>query len=59
MMNLNSPKKNFGNRNWFNGNQAQNKDPNAMDIGATNSTTGTAFIRVLTEEMQENGTLSP
>ena len=51
MMNLHSPKKNFGNRNWFNGNQTQNKDPNVMDIGAMTATTGTAFIEALTEEM--------
>ena len=45
-----TPKKNTG-RSWFNQNQNQNKDPNAMDIGAM-TTTGTAFIGVLTEEMQ-------
>ena len=34
---------------WFN--QNQNKDPNMMDIGATTTKSGTAFIGVLTEEM--------
>ena len=46
-----TPKKNTG-RSWFNQNQNQNKDPNAMDIGATTTTTRTAFIGALTEEMQ-------
>ena len=45
-----TPKKNTG-QGWFNQNQA-NKDPNAMDIGAMMTTTGTVFIGVLTEEMQ-------
>ena len=45
-----TPKKNTG-KSWFNQKQNQ-KDPNAMDIGATTTTTGTVFIRVLTEEMQ-------
>ena len=35
---------------WVNQNQNQ-KDPNAMDIGAMMTTTGTAFIGALTEEM--------
>ena len=42
-------KKNTG-KSWFNQNQNQ-KDPNTMDIGAT-TTTGTAFIGALTEEMR-------
>ena len=42
-----SPKK----KPWFNQNQNQNKDPNAMDIGAA-MTTRTAFIRALNEEMR-------
>ena len=45
-----TPKKNMG-KNWFNQNQNQNKDPNMMDIGATTTMTGTAFIGVLMEEM--------
>ena len=45
-----TPKKNTG-QGWFNQNQA-NKDPNAMDIGATTMMTGTAFIGALTEDMQ-------
>ena len=44
------PKKNTG-KNWFNQNQNQNKDPNAMDIRAATSN-GTALIGALTEEMQ-------
>ena len=45
-----TPKKNTG-RSWFNQNQNQNKDPNAMDIGATTMTSEMAFIGDLTEEM--------
>ena len=45
-----TPKKNTG-CGWFSQNQNQ-KDPNAMDIGATMTTTRTAFIGALTEEMQ-------
>ena len=45
-----TPKKNTG-KSWFNQNQNNNKDPNAMDIRATMMTNGTAFIGVLTEEM--------
>ena len=44
-----TPKKNTG-RGWFNQNQNQ-KAPNTMDIRAV-TTTGTAFIGALTEEMQ-------
>ena len=50
MMALDNQKKNTG-KSWFNRNQNQNKDPNAMDIGATTTMTGTAFIGALTEEM--------
>ena len=46
-----TPKKNTG-QSWFNQNQDNNKDPNTMDIGATTMMTGTAFIGMLTEEMQ-------
>ena len=45
-----TPKKNTG-RSWFNQNQNQNKDPNAMDIGATTTMTRTTFIGALTKEM--------
>ena len=44
-------------KNWFNQNQTQ-KDPNAMDIGATTTITkaatsnGTVLISALTEEMR-------
>ena len=44
-----TPKKNTG-KSWFNQNQNQ-KDPNAMDIGAMTTMNGTAFIGALTEEM--------
>ena len=44
-----TPKKNTG-HGWFSQNQNQ-KDPNTMDIGATTTTTGTALIGALTEEM--------
>ena len=48
-----TPKKNTG-KSWFNQNQNNNKDPNAMHIRAmmTMTMTGTVFIRALTEEMQ-------
>ena len=45
-----TPKKNTG-RSWFNQNQ-NNKDPNAMDIGATTRPTGAVLIGTLTEETQ-------
>ena len=45
-----TPKKNMG-KSWFNQSQNQNKDCNAMDIGATTTTMGTVFIGALTEEM--------